>query len=52
MPLNLFAAAKEDKWSRGYFENIYDIVSQLIVYRRTYKTVSRPTGLDGIVVLP
>ena len=28
-----------------------DILYQLNVYRRTYKTVSRPTGLDGIVVL-
>ena len=30
---------------------MWDIIYQQNIYRRTYKTASRPTGLDGIVVL-
>ena len=30
---------------------LWELICQLNVYRRTYKTASRPTGLDGFVVL-
>ena len=29
---------------------MWDIIYQQNIYRSTYKTASRPTGLDGIVV--
>ena len=36
---------------RGYFENMWDIICQIYIYRWTFKAASRPTGCDGSVVL-
>ena len=31
------------------FENKWEFIYQQCIYRRTYKWVSQPAGLDGIV---
>ena len=35
----------------SFIWNLWDIIYQQYIYRRTYKMASRPTGLDDIVDL-
>ena len=34
------------------FENMWELICQQNIYRRTYKRASQPAGLKGIVVDP